>query len=70
MNAASSLIAMAASEVTTLREMPLNEELEGLGCRTGNYMFFQFFHLKYCQPGSAARIMAQNLASCRPACSL
>jgi hypothetical protein len=49
--------------------MPLNEEFKGLGCRTGNYMLFHFFHLRHRLPGSAARIIAQNFASCRLACS-
>ena len=60
---------MTASEVTPFREMPLNEEFEGLGCRTGNYMLFHFFHLRHRLPGSAALIIAQNFASCRLACS-
>jgi hypothetical protein len=50
--------------------MPLDEELKGLCCRTGNYMVFHFFHLRHRLPGSAARIISQNFASCRLACSL
>jgi hypothetical protein len=60
---------MAAAKIATLREMPLNEELELFYCRTGNHMLFQLFHLRHRLPGSAARIIAQNFASCRLACS-
>jgi hypothetical protein len=60
---------MAASKVTTFGEMPLNEKLECFNCRTGNYMLFHFFHLRHRLPGSAARIIVQNFASCRLACS-
>jgi hypothetical protein len=60
---------MAASQIRALCEMPLNEEFKGLRCRTGNYMLFHFFHLRHRLPGSAARIIAQNFASCRLACS-
>jgi hypothetical protein len=60
---------MATPEVTPLCEMPLDKEFKGLGCRTGNYMLFHFFHLRHRLPGSAARIIAQNFASCRLACS-
>jgi hypothetical protein len=49
--------------------MPLNEEIKGLYCRTGNYMLFHFFHLRHRLPGSAALIISQNFASCRLACS-
>jgi len=60
---------MAAAEITTLCEMPLNEKLELFYCRTGNHRLFQLFHLRHRLPGSAARIIAQNFASCRLACS-
>jgi hypothetical protein len=60
---------MAATEITPLREMPLNEKLELFYCRTGNHVLFQLFHLRHRLPGSAARIIAQNFASCRLACS-
>jgi len=60
---------MAASEVAPFCEMPLNEEFKGLGCRTGNYMLFHFFHLRHRLPGSAALIITQNFASCRLAWS-
>jgi hypothetical protein len=55
---------MAASEVAALCEMPLSEKFKGLRCRTGNYMLFHFFHLRHRLPGSAARIISKNLASC------
>jgi hypothetical protein len=45
--------------------MPLNEKWELFYCRTGNHMLFQLFHLRHLLPGSAARINAQNFASCR-----
>jgi hypothetical protein len=32
-------------------------------------MLFHFFHLRHRLPGSAARIISQNFASCRLACS-
>jgi hypothetical protein len=60
---------MAASEVTAFREMPLDEKLEIFYCRTGNHVLFQLFHLRHRLPGSAARIIAQNFASCRLASS-
>jgi hypothetical protein len=49
--------------------MPLDKKIKALYCRTGNYVFFQLFHFKHRLPGSAARIIAQNFASCRLACS-
>jgi hypothetical protein len=49
--------------------MPLDEKLESLYCRTGNQMLFHFFHFRQRLPGSAARIIAQNFASCRLASS-
>jgi len=49
--------------------MPLDEKLEIFYCRTGNHVFFQLFHLRHRLPGSAARIIAQNFASCRLASS-
>jgi len=49
--------------------MPLNEKLKVFYCRTGNHMLFQLFHLRHRLPGSAARIIAQNFASCRLASS-
>jgi hypothetical protein len=49
--------------------MPLNEKFEALYCRTGNYRLFHFFHLRHRLPGSAARIITQNFASCRLASS-
>jgi RNase P subunit RPR2 len=60
---------MAAAEIATLREMPLDEKWKLFYCRTGNHMLFQLFHLRHRLPGSAARIIAQNFASCRLACS-
>jgi RNase P subunit RPR2 len=60
---------MAAAEIATLREMPLDEKWKVFYCRTGNYVLFQLFHLRHRLPGSAARIIAQNFASCRLACS-
>jgi hypothetical protein len=56
---------MATKEIASLSEMPLDEEFEGFNCRTGNHMLFHFFHLRHRLPGSAARIITQNLASCR-----
>jgi hypothetical protein len=49
--------------------MPLNEKIKGFYCRTGNHRFFHDFHLRHRLPGSAARNMAQNFASCRLASS-
>jgi hypothetical protein len=49
--------------------MPLDEKLEIFYCRTGNHVLFQLFHLRHRLPGSAARIIAQNFASCRLASS-
>jgi hypothetical protein len=43
----------------------LNEKLKVFYCRTGNHVLFQLFHLRHRLPGSAARIIAQNFASCR-----
>jgi hypothetical protein len=60
---------VAASKVAPLGEMPLDEKFKGLCCRTGNYVLFQLFHLRHRLPGSAARIIFQNFASCRLACS-
>jgi hypothetical protein len=60
---------MTTAEVATFREMPLNEKIEVFNCRTGNHIPFQLFHLRHRLPGSAARIIAQNLASCRLASS-
>jgi hypothetical protein len=60
---------MAAPEIAPLCEMPLDEEFKGFCCRTGNYMLFHFFHFRHRLPGSAARIISQNFASCRLACS-
>jgi hypothetical protein len=60
---------MATSEIASLGEMPLDEKTEGFCCRTGNYWAFHCFHLRHCFPDSAARIISQNLASCRLACS-
>jgi hypothetical protein len=59
------LIAMTTAEVTPFGEMPLNEKLKVFYCRTGNHVLFQLFHLRHRLPGSAARIIAQNFASCR-----
>jgi hypothetical protein len=56
---------MAAAQVAALRQMPLDEKIKGLNCRTGNYSFFHFFQLKHCLPDSADLIMAQNFASRR-----
>jgi hypothetical protein len=56
---------MTAAEVTPFGEMPLNEKLKVFYCRTGNHALFQLFHLRHRLPGSAARIIAQNFASCR-----
>jgi hypothetical protein len=56
---------VAAAEITPLCEMPLNEKLELFYCRTGNHMLFQLFHFRHRLPGSAARIIAKNFASCR-----
>jgi hypothetical protein len=60
---------MATTEVTPFCEMPLNEKLKVFYCRTGNHVLFQLFHLRHRLPGSAARIIAQNFASCRLASS-
>jgi hypothetical protein len=60
---------MAASKIAPLREMPLDEKLKIFYCRTGNHVLFQLFHLRHRLPGSAARINAQNFASCRLASS-
>jgi hypothetical protein len=60
---------VAAAKITPLCEMPLNEKLELFYCRTGNHVLFQLFHLRHRLPGSAARIIPQNFASCRLACS-
>jgi hypothetical protein len=60
---------VAAPEITPLREMPLDEKWKLLYCRTGNHVLFQLFHLRHRLPDSAARIIAQNFASCRLACS-
>jgi len=60
---------MATAEVTPFCEMPLNEKLKIFYCRTGNHVPFQLFHLRHRLPGSAARIIAQNFASCRLASS-
>jgi hypothetical protein len=60
---------VTASKIATFRQMPLNEEFKGFYCRTGNYMLFHFFHLRHRLPGSADRIISQNFASCRLACS-
>jgi hypothetical protein len=56
---------MLATEIASLSEMPLNEKLKVFYCRTGNHMLFHFFHLRHRLPGSAARIITQNFASCR-----
>lgn len=61
---------MAAPQVAPLRQMPLDEKIKGLNCRTGNYGFFHFFQLKHCLPESADLIRAQNFASRRLAFSL
>jgi hypothetical protein len=60
---------MTTSEVASFGEMPLDEKLEIFYCRTGNHVLFQLFHLRHRLPGSAARIIAQNFASCRLASS-
>jgi hypothetical protein len=60
---------MTTSEVTSFREMPLDEKLKIFYCRTGNHVLFQLFHLRHRLPGSAARMIAQNFASCRLASS-
>jgi hypothetical protein len=60
---------MEAAEITPFCEMPLNEKLKIFYCRTGNHVPFQLFHLRHRLPGSAARIIAQNFASCRLASS-
>jgi len=49
--------------------MPLDEEIKGLNCRTGNYVFFHFFQLKHFLPDSADLIIAQNFTSRRLASS-
>jgi hypothetical protein len=56
---------MTTAKITPFCEMPLDEKFKGLHCRTGNYVLFQLFHLRHRLPGSAARIISQNLASCR-----
>jgi hypothetical protein len=56
---------VSAPEIAPLSEMPLDEKIKGLNCRTGNYVFFHFFQLKHCLPDAADRIMAQNFASRR-----
>jgi hypothetical protein len=61
---------MVTAKIAPLREMPLDEKVEGFNCRTGNYMLFHFFHLRHRLPGSAARIISQNFASCRLASAL
>jgi hypothetical protein len=61
---------MTAPQVAPLRQMPLDEEIKGLNCRTGNYSFFHFFQLKHCLPESADLISIQNFDSRRLACSL
>jgi hypothetical protein len=53
-----------------LREVPLDEKIEVLNCRTGNHVPFHFFQLKHCLPESAAFIIFQNDASWRLACSV
>jgi hypothetical protein len=63
------LIAVTTPEITPFGEMPLNEELKIFNCRTGNHKLFHVFHLRHRLPGSAARIIAQNFASCRLASS-
>jgi hypothetical protein len=63
------LITVTASKVALFSKMPLDKKIKALYCRTGNYVFFQLFHFKHRLPGSAARIIAQNFASCRLACS-
>jgi hypothetical protein len=60
---------MPAAEIAPFGEMPLNEKLKIFYCRTGNHVPFQLFHLRHRLPGSAARIIAQNFASCRLASS-
>jgi hypothetical protein len=60
---------MTTAEVTPFCEMPLNEKIKVFYCRTGNHVLFQLFHLRHRLPGSAARIIAQNFASCRLASS-
>jgi hypothetical protein len=60
---------MATAEVTPFCEMPLNEKRKVFYCRTGNHVLFQLFHLRHRLPGSAARMIAQNFASCRLASS-
>jgi hypothetical protein len=64
------LVAVPASEVAALREVPLDEEIKVLNCRTGNHVPFHFFQLKHCLPDSAAFIIFQNDASWRLACSV
>jgi hypothetical protein len=49
--------------------MPLDKKWKIFYCRTGNHTLFQLFHLRHRLPGSAARIIAQNFASCRLASS-
>ena len=64
-----SLITVTALKVTTLRQMPLDEETKLFYCQTGNHVVFQLFHLRHRLPGMAVRIISQNFASCRLACS-
>jgi hypothetical protein len=59
---------VAASEITSLGEVPLDEKIKGFYCRTGNQMVFHFFHFRHRLPGSAARIITQNFASWRLSC--
>jgi hypothetical protein len=61
---------MSAAKIAPFREMPLDEKIEGVNCRTGNYMLFHFFHLRHRLPGSAASIISQNFVSCRLASAL
>jgi hypothetical protein len=56
---------MEATEITPFCEMPLDEKTKIFYCRTGNHVPFQLFHLRHRLPGSAARIISQNFASCR-----
>ncbi|MDD1751211.1 MAG: hypothetical protein LUO89_15215 [Methanothrix sp.] len=43
----------------------MNEKFKLFYCRTGNHRLFHFFHFRHRLPGSAARIISQNFASCR-----
>jgi len=61
---------MTAPKIAPLGEVPLDKKIECFNCRTGNYMLFHFFHLRHRLPGSAARIISQNFASCRLASAL